>query len=307
MNTRLATREDLEDLKEIWRLCFGDEESFIALYFQSRDWISETAILEADGRIVSMLTMIPVRMVDETGVSCSASMLYAIATHPNYRKRGYADRLIEFSNQYLVSKQTNISLLVPASEELFRFYEKLGYQNGFFIREAILTRDDVTRTPASTAKGSILPNRPSVHAVTVEPLQYNRIRRNLLGGHSYLDYRDDEIAFQKNLASLFHADLFALKIDEAIGCACAERISEDEVILKELLVPEQYLVSAVLQLSELFPAEKYIVRTPVFSGTVLGGEVRPFGMLRYNQPDVKFAGANYCEPSAESYLGIAYD
>ncbi|HYE67115.1 MAG TPA: GNAT family N-acetyltransferase, partial [Anaerovoracaceae bacterium] len=87
MEMRRAKIEDLKGLTEVWKLTFGDEDSFIDLYFQSRDWLNETAVLLLDGRIVSMLTMIPVDMIGETGESCKASMLYAIATHPDFQKR----------------------------------------------------------------------------------------------------------------------------------------------------------------------------------------------------------------------------
>jgi len=301
-------KEDLEALKEIWRLCFSDDDSFIEFYFQSRDWIHETAVLTVDGRIVSMLTMIPVRMVDEDGAACSASMLYAIATHPDFRRRGFADRLIGFSIQHLSSGGTEYTLLVPASKELFRYYEKLGYRNAFYVREAVLYHDDIARPAGRMGPERWLrSDRPFCRPVPAEPQRYNSIRRELLKGRAYLDYRDEEVLFQKGVASMFHADLYALEINGSEGCAYAERISEDEVMIKELLIQEQYLVSAVLALSGLLPAEKYIIRTPVYSGMVLGGEIRPFGMLRANGSGSGSAGRKLCPLNTESYLGIAYD
>lgn len=368
METRLAKKKDLKELKEIWKLCFGDEDAFIDYYFQSRDWVKETAVLVRDGRIASMLTMIPVNMVGKDGEKRRASMLYAIATHPDFQKRGYADRLIDFSNEYLLSQQISVTLLVPAGEDLFRFYGKRGYQEGFFIREAVLGRGEIeelagdkpagtertgagqtgeseppprqvraaglepesqTVRPAEIAAAPDVPTAPFAPAAAitfiappvtikpvelavtvkpVEPAEYNRIRKDLLTGRTWLDYRDEELSFEKQLARMYGTDLYSLEIGgEAEGCVYAERVSEEEVVVKELLIPDQYLAAALKQLAELLPAEKYIVRTPPYSGGILGGQVRPFGMLRFNKKDGKPVNRADRPVDADSYLGIAYD
>lgn len=291
MEIRLAKKEDLEGLKEIWKRSFGDEDRLIDQYFQSRDWISQTAVLLQDGKSVSMLTMIPVDLIGEYGEKCPAAMIYAVATHPDYQKRGFADQLIEFSNQTLLSEHVPVTVLVPATESLFHFYEKRGYRNGFFLREAVLIDAEIEKQAG--------PKPPPCRVTPIEPSEYNRLRREQLIGQPYLDYREEEIFFQRMLARMNGADLFAIEIEGAEGCACAERVSKEEVILKELLIPDRYLAASLLRLSELLPAEKYTVRTPLHSGQILGGTVRPFGMLRVNEADLS--------ASLKSYLGIAFD
>lgn len=292
MELRLAKKEDMEGLKEIWKLSFGDEDRFIDLYFQSRDWSRETAVLQLGGKIVSMQTLIPVSMIGEGGEKCSAAMIFAVATHSDHQKRGYADQLIGFANQILLAEGREVTVLVPATDELFRFYEKRGYESGFYIREVVLTSEEIKKL--KSGDGS------SCRISTVEADEYNRLRRKLLRGQPYLDYREEEISFQKKIAQMSGADLFALEHGDARGCAYAERISQEEVIVKELLLPEHSLIPAMVRISSLLPADKYIVRTPSHCGEVLGGTVRPFGMLRKN-------GRNDCPANVKSYLGIAYD
>lgn len=299
MMTRLAKIEDKAALREIWKLCFGDEDSFIDLYFKNVDWINGTAVLLYGSRIISMLTMIPVDMIGKDGDKCRASMLYAIATHPDFQKRGYADQLIEFSNRYLLSNQVETTLLVPAGEELFRFYEKRGYANAFYVREAVLKIDEIAMLAGSDS--SIF------RIIPAGPAKYNQIRKRLLAGRSYVDYRDAELAFQKSMAAMFDADLFAIEAGGSEGCAYYERISKEEVIIKEMLIPDEYAAAALKQITELVPAEKYIVRTPAQAGALLGGSVRPFGMLRINEKDGKSIVAELSEDKKNAYLGIAYD
>lgn len=295
---RFAKEEDLLQLKEIWKLCFGDADSFIDFYFENRDWLRETAVLIKGGRILSMLTMIPVALTARNGEKFWASMLYAIATHPDFQKRSFAEQLIEYSNEYLLSKSVFATLLVPAGEDLFRFYEKRGYRSGFFVREALLCREEIEKLNGSAAPCRIKP---------VEAAQYNRIRRDKLRGRPYLDYREEEIAFEKRLTLTSGADLFAIETGGSEGCAYAERVSEEELIVKELLVPDIYLAAALKQLAEILPGEKYFVRTPSYAGEALGGAVRPFGMLRINGPGRGASDTVAYPVDADSWLGIAYD
>lgn len=293
MEMRRAKNEDLKWLKEIWKLSFGDEDSYIDQHFQSRDWINETVVLLQDDKIVSMQTLIPVDLIGEDDVKWRAAMLFAVATHPDFQKRGYADQLIEFSNQILLHEGRTVTVLVPATEALFHFYKKRSYQNGFTTREAVLSHGDIHRLPVQgTAPCTITP---------VEVTEYNRLRRAQLKGKPYLDYREKEISYQKKLSRTFGADLYSLETDGAEGCAYAERISPEQVIIKELLIPEAGLIAALRKISELLPAEKYIVRTPSCRGVLLGGTSRPFGMLRMNGSD------NGSVNMADGYLGIAFD
>ena len=320
MEIRLAQKEDMDALKEIWKLCFGDPEIYIDLYFQTRDWIRETAVLCIGNRAVSMLAMIPANLVDRNGERCSASMIFAVATHPEHRKLGYADRLLEFCNRHLASIHTTVTLLVPADEQLFRYYGKRGYRNGFFLREAVLSSIAIAKLKAlpylsgPPASGG-LPGAEmkSVRIVPAEPSGFNEIRRKLLNGSSYLDYRDEEILFEKRTAAAFGTDIYTIHFQgpdkglDAEGCFYAERASQETVIIKELLVPEEYLAEALNNISILLPAEEYIIRIPADRGEILGGVIRPFGMLRANRTDGGLAAFDSGVSPAAAYLGIAYD
>ena len=291
MKIRKAEEDDLGRLKAIWKLCFGDEDNYIDFYFNHRDWRKEMAVLLLDGGVVSMLTMIPADIVGRDGRKTKSSMLYAIATHPQYRKRGLADRLMEWSSRQLLSNQIPVTMLVPAEPELFNFYDGRGYKTNFFIREAILTRELIENLADS--------NHAECCLYPAEPDGYNRIRRKLLTGFPYVDYREAEILFQKKASQLFGADIYAVTAGGEEGCAIVER-TEEKVIVKELLIPDKYLGPVVKEISKRMPAQRYIVRTPSFTWDKTGGAVRPFGMLR--------ASNGSPGPMPEDiYLGIAYD
>lgn len=298
ITTRMAEQDDLERLKEIWRLCFGDPDAYIDLYFRTRNWRHETAVLTEEGTIVSMLAMIPAVLRNANGESRPAAMIFAVATHPEHQKKGYADLLLEYANDLLAKKQISMTALVPATDELFRFYEKRGYRTAFTVREILLTAKEIENL--SCAKENPFKIHPA------SPTGYQSVRKTMLEGHSYLDYREEEILFEKQTAVAYGTDICLFSLNgqtneweesSAEGCFYAEWISEKELLVKELLVPESQLAEALRKIAEYYPASEYLVRMPIGLGSSLGGTVRPFGMLR---SDSIMAGDDF-------YLGIAYD
>ncbi|QOX65394.1 GNAT family N-acetyltransferase [Anoxybacterium hadale] len=296
---RIAKTGDLEKLKLIWKLCFGDEDQYIDTYFNYRNWKEETAVLLKDGQIVSMLSMIPADIVLEEGTRQKSAMIYGVATHPDHQKMGLADELMRFCNQYLAAQEIGTTFLVPAGESLFRFYEKRGYKEAFYLCQRELT--------GIQARKLEVPDRLSLKLCVAEPVEYNAARRSFLAGSTYIDYRDEEIRHQKRISNQSGGDLYLIQRDgetatagkaSVIGCAVIEQSSELTVI-KELLAEEQYLASAVKHIGGIIPADRYLVRTPAFSGRSLGGIVSAFGMVRINNGDMF--------PSDQAYLGIAFD
>lgn len=295
---RLAETGDLNRLKEIWKLCFGDEDQYIETYFNNRDWKAETAVLLKGDQIVSMLAMIPADLVQSDGNRRKSAMIYAVATHPDEQKKGLADDLMRFSNQFLVSQGVFETFLVPAGEQLFQFYEKRGYGEAFYHRQREISGVE--------ARALEVPDRLSLTLSPAEPEAYNAARRRFLTDSTYIDYRVEEIRHQKRIAVQSGGDIYLIlrdgegkETDSVIGCAIIEQGS-DVTVVKELLAEEQFLASAVKHISGRIPAEKYLVRTPVFSGKSLGGTVSAFGMLQMKAEDVQTS-------FGEAYLGIAFD
>lgn len=296
MEMRRPKTEDLARLKVIWKKSFGEKDTSIDFYFNNRSWKEEMMVFMLDKTIVSMLAMIPTTMMEGDGSRYEAAMLYAVATHPDYQRRGLANMLLEYSNQYLQAKEIPFTMLVPAKDELFEFYGKRGYKTEFYIREAILSCDEIEEMNNSN------PCRCDFYPVN--PKEYNEIRRKLLTGLPHVDYREEEISFQKKESQLYGGDIYRIVRDQAVGCAAMERISPKEVLIKELLLPEPYLASAVKAIPQIMPGDQYNVRTPPSFGTTLGGIIRPFGMIRSNKTTVKTARR---EEGNGAYLGIAYD
>jgi hypothetical protein len=139
---------------------------------------------------------------------------------------------------------------------------------------------------------------------SISPQEYNQIREEQLSGKIYVSYTAEDIDYQRELSQQSGADIYGLEIEGAEGCAVIELLDQGKVFIKELLITDHLLPTAVRHIAQLLPSREYILRTPPFLGRQLEGPIRPFGMIRANQgidPQVTPEG------EGSGYLGLAFD
>lgn len=312
---RLSLWSDVERLKVIWKLCFGDSDSFIELYYSQRYKPEQVAVYLQDGVIAAMLTMIPVQLIEnDKEEKCSkGSMLYAIATHPEYQHRGIATELMNWTAGYLRDQEIELCVLVPAEAHLFDFYVRQGYQVGFTLQEVVLSKEELNalleileEEEEPKCGREAKPDFCQVLAAT--PQEYNRIRSQLLRGTTYIIYEEEEIAYQKKISRLSGADIYEISACGVQGCAAIERLSEERVLIKEFLFPEQFFSQGLKALGQSIEARELIIRTPARCGKVLGGSSKPFGMIKKTTSS-KTGQVEQDVGSllTSAYLGLAFD
>jgi len=319
---RLSRWSDVERLKELWQLCFGDPKPFIDYYFAQRFKPEQVAVLLDENKVASMLTMLPVTIVTIKGKEgqnpVKGAMLYGIATHPDYQKRGYAGELMNWAQGYLGKRGVVCTILVPAEPQLFSFYAKQGYRECFALQELIVNLDD----------GVFL---QGAELLPAEPHYYNKLRNNLLiqslpRGAAYVAYEEAEVAYQKQVSQFSGADIYTLKVQGLEGCAAVERLTKEKVLVKEFLFPEAYYEQGLVLLLQFLKAKTVILRTPVgvklgdwvssrelLAGLKIESTHRAFGMLKItgsfstgSETEVGL-GKEIISISKDSYLGLAFD
>lgn len=90
---RLCTLRDEADLREIWRVCFGDPPTYIDYFFENRFDPQNTVCLEEHGRIPAAMHIVPYE-VDVRGGEFLTAYLVGVATMPEDRMRGLSKKLI---------------------------------------------------------------------------------------------------------------------------------------------------------------------------------------------------------------------
>ncbi len=282
--TRCASFEDVPRLKALWKTAFGDEDADIHHFYDT--WFSpELTVVINDADAVndrcipvSAAYILPVgALVLPGGVRLPCAMLYAIATLPRYRGRGYGEAVTRAAAEQATATGFPAVVLKPADEGLFDFYEKrTDFRTFFDVCEVEYSAHDL-----SAASSSGYPADECQYALTrVAPAEYRRIRQSLLKGCVHIDTDEGAFSYQQYLCQKSGGGLYMLVrggdkagcTGAAAGCAVIEPAENSAgsvtVQIKELLLsPGCGVKDAVSAVSRLVKAGRYIVRIlPEYGG-----------------------------------------
>lgn len=295
---RLSQAADVLRLKHIWKECFGDSDQFIDFYFAQFYKPEQTMVLLTESEIAAMLTMIPITLRLTPTLSLPCVMLYAIATHPAYQGKGLAGELMAYSNDYAAANGSAFSVLVPASASLFSFYKKLSYEEAFPVWEAAFTLDE------NPVQKSVL-NTCDLSLFSAE--SYNEMRNRLCAETSFVAYDTRSVSYQKKLSTISGADLYRIACHDSVGCVAIERVAEQKLFIKELILPQADPALVLSEICAYLSAKECFVRSPLFTPALPYAAKRNFAM--YNPIGSSNALLKHSADiqKNETYLGLAFD
>ena len=248
--------------KALWKTAFGDEDRLI-------DWFYDCCMPEED-----MLRYV-----------------YALATDPSMRGKGYGRQLLHYVDGFLSSRGSDCVTVVPAEPSLHKFFATVAFCPAFSTRKLELLRDMVG--PARAEDG----------LTEAEPQEYGRLRRALLSDTAAVHYDQRLLRFQQGMSRMSGGGLYKITVDGVEGCAAAEYVDRHSVLCKELLIPSQHLARAVARLAERLPADRYHVRTPAGWEGLPGSYNQAFGMVKWYDREKRALW----ERTAHGYMGLGFD
>lgn len=208
--------EDGEAIQEIWQTCFGDDEEYIQFYLEHRMTKENMLVIHADGRPVSMASFLPVEYLCQ-GEYMDARYVYAVATLPEYRGRGFASRLLRFAAE----KYGQPLILAPAEESLMQYYEKLGFKRAFPD-----TRREADCDIQALEVGESEPF-PCMEPVT--PAEYLAIRDAKCAREGYVRWDEKAIAYAMKLGASCGGSTVAVTCED--GRNRAEQEGERDILM----------------------------------------------------------------------------
>lgn len=114
--------EDLPLLKDLWQKAFEDPEEFIENFFQY-GYSPDRCLVLYIGQAPAAVTY----WFDCLWEGKKCAYIYGVATAPEHRGKGLCRTLITDLHQHLTDLGYAGAVLVPAKEDLFCLYKKLGY------------------------------------------------------------------------------------------------------------------------------------------------------------------------------------
>lgn len=169
-------------LKKLWLDCFEEKSEAVDLFFNR--CLDFTSIYTASigDKPVAMLYLI-----HSTLNGKKAHYLCSAATSLDYRNLGIMGRLIEYAMSDSRKSGDIYSLLFPANEKLYGYYERFGYKPLCTARKAVFTREELIRFAENNQS-----NLTSVNSYNYEELQRLCLKDNfLLQNNKFISFASD--------------------------------------------------------------------------------------------------------------------
>ena len=244
----------------------------------------ESLVLLEDGALETMVALFPVTLSLPDGAQASSAYIYALATHPGARKKGFGRFILNYVDFYLQEKKLDCVTIVPAEASLHRFFAAAGFSECFATRKVELLQYMARR---NCAGDTLAP---------ADPETYNRVRERLLEGTFRVSYADGAIGYQEGLSRMANSGLYLLNVNGTQGCAAAEYLNEDSVLVKELIIPAPAMAGAAALLAGEIPMYRAADASTrlLFLGDILYCPLPLFGGLASLGDILLAAGVFFC-------------
>lgn len=286
---RTSCNQDMPRLWELWKLAFGDEDAYIDHFFRQYYRPERVLVLEESGTVQAMAAWFDTTLYTADRNCWKAAYLYAVATHPDCRGRGFAGRLLAYADDWLHREQGfDCVTTVPARPSLHAFFGRNGFREYFVLCQIELNPEELAVPGAE----------PILRPVSAQ--EYGELREQLLEGQNHISYSLDALDYQAGCCRQSGGGLYRGETAHGSVCLCAEGAGDGLVVLKEFLGSPAAKRLAQADLPRAVPARQWLVREPGFEGR---GDLWDFAMLKWLRPELeeKWNWEN------KAYLGLAFD
>lgn len=205
MNIDYPSQAQTDDLRALWQEAFGDDDAFLEQFYTYGFAPDRCRCVSIDGHVAAALYWFDCQYQGRP-----LAYLYGIATAKAFRDKGLCRALVENAHQHLKYLGYAGAILVPAGENLFQMYEKMGYS-----------------VCSSVSEFSCTAGPDAVQLRQLDAPEYSRARREFLPLDGVLQ-EGDSLDFLQTMADFYAGEDFLV---------CISR--DEEFFAPELLGNEQ--------------------------------------------------------------------
>ena len=195
---------------------------------------------------------------------------------------------------------------MPANAALHDFYAKRGYKPVFYYNLARLTGRELAKIDAARSAGCALT------AAKLADLAALR-QQNFADSRLFLDWPQEYLDFAGSECRFFGGAVLRFTLDGLDGYVACQREGK-RLLIKEYSGPATLPDSLLLALHRRFRAKEYLFYLRPDKSTPWPGQIRPFGLIRYNDLGSEAAGlankadmVDLANKAAPAYMAHALD
>ena len=255
-------------LADLWQASFGDPRRCPLFLLNNSFFPRNCLVYRVGDEIAAAVYLLPASVLAGRE-DLQAHYVYAAATLPRFRSRGYMSSLLAYAAIAGADRGDRFSAVLPADEGLYRFYEKFGYRP-FFEARTLAVAAGRMRAAAAPVRGRAL----------ADFRRLNTLRGACLAqcAGSVL-WSDRMFRFAAGLSAVYGDRLICADSGGSAYALCRREGNACTVL--EAMAAEKSFPLLAGALLEQMPAEEYRFRLPAQAGPFAGeGETRPFGMIR---------------------------
>jgi GNAT superfamily N-acetyltransferase len=282
------------ELAQIWQTCFDDPERPVK-YFMNNYFRPENCLVyRAGGKVASVVYLLPA-YIEADPKPLQAHYIYAAATLPQYRGRGYMAALLAWAALAGANRGDWYSVVLPANRELYSFYEKSDYSSFFQVRTVSISLSQLCDLAESGRAGKTILNYRQLTA----------LRNSCLADQTgSVLWNEDAFAYAAGISKVYGDKLVCSRTEGRPAYALCRRIDANTCKVLEIMADEETLADLLACLICEMPAQTYFFRLPVGSPLFAQeGEKSAFGMIK----PLSGAPLELLQSAKDPYLGLALD
>lgn len=243
---RRAAKDDIPALVEIWKACFFDSEEYINYFYRENFDRIEVFVYVADGKPVCIVNILDAEFVYKNE-SRKAKYMYAGGTLPEYRKKGYFKKLMQFTFDRAIEEGHGL-FFKPATKYMTDYTLALGPEIDSYFRLVTVEPD----------------GREEFDAVDISHIEYNRMRNEAYSDIPFARWDDEHVRWCVNENSYFSGKTLKISLDgkEYFLMGYAENKT---LILNETNLSLSQIKRISSSLCKTFGAERIKAYMPDFS------------------------------------------
>lgn len=178
-------------MRKLYDIVFHDSELFTNMLFLEVIKPENTLSIYDNGSLVASLNLLNYQ-AQQNGTTLKCGYIYAVMTHPNYRRKGFMRRLLGMAIKKAKTEGFDFLFLVEQEAYLTDIYEKFGFKKSFYTDYNIISRiPQISKSvqECTSTEAYAIYKKEKCNRIFLSYEQFDFEIRSIIieGGRSYID------------------------------------------------------------------------------------------------------------------------